>query len=208
SMSLKQRKFEAAKSEILSAAAKMFFEKGFKDVTVEDIAKEVGLSPGALYYYFKGKEDIFLCLDNEATDRFMEVINSFGGVGRDKNAEETIVELVEKLCAFAGEHRDYFLFLFKMATSVNRELFDELTKKRLRLYLKLRRKLAEIIKTAVERGEIRDINAEDMSLFLIGVVHGLFFNWFIKRIDDAELPGKIRMAVGIFFDGVRKKEER
>lgn len=49
---------EAAKSKIVEAARVVFGKKGYHDATMDDVAKEVGVSKGALYSYFKSKEDI------------------------------------------------------------------------------------------------------------------------------------------------------
>lgn len=44
--------------EIVAAAAKVFREKGYKEATLEDIANEVGMLKGSLYYYITKKEDL------------------------------------------------------------------------------------------------------------------------------------------------------
>lgn len=44
--------------EIIDAAAKIFREKGYKEATLEDIANEVGMLKGSLYYYITKKEDL------------------------------------------------------------------------------------------------------------------------------------------------------
>ena len=49
---------EEAKSKIVEAARIVFAKKGYHDATMDDVAKEVGVSKGALYSYFKSKEDI------------------------------------------------------------------------------------------------------------------------------------------------------
>jgi AcrR family transcriptional regulator len=49
---------EEAKSKIVEAARIVFAKKGYHDSTMDDVAKEVGVSKGALYSYFKSKEDI------------------------------------------------------------------------------------------------------------------------------------------------------
>ena len=46
------------KKEILEAAALLFRKKGYKGATMQDIASEVGLLKGSIYYYFETKEDI------------------------------------------------------------------------------------------------------------------------------------------------------
>jgi len=46
--------------EIIKAAAKIFFEKGYHAATIRDVANEVGLLKGSLYYYIEGKEQVLL----------------------------------------------------------------------------------------------------------------------------------------------------
>lgn len=48
------------KLHILKIAFKLFLQKNFKEVTMQDIVKETGLSKGAFYHYFVSKEQLFL----------------------------------------------------------------------------------------------------------------------------------------------------
>ncbi|TDA68769.1 MAG: TetR/AcrR family transcriptional regulator [Clostridia bacterium] len=43
---------------ILDVAGRLFQEKGFKATSMEDIARQVGMLKGSLYYYFPSKEDL------------------------------------------------------------------------------------------------------------------------------------------------------
>ena len=49
---------EARREQILGAAIACFARQGFHQTTVDDICKEAGLSPGAVYRYFTSKEEI------------------------------------------------------------------------------------------------------------------------------------------------------
>lgn len=44
--------------EILARAAELFYEKGYHATTIEDVAREVGMLKGSLYYYTRSKEDL------------------------------------------------------------------------------------------------------------------------------------------------------
>ena len=44
---------------ILEAARTLFLEKGFNNVTVDEIAKFAELGKGSIYLYFNGKEEIY-----------------------------------------------------------------------------------------------------------------------------------------------------
>ena len=50
---------EVARTRILNAAHHVFLEKGYHRTSMNDIAKRVGVSKGALYLYFGRKEELF-----------------------------------------------------------------------------------------------------------------------------------------------------
>src|SRR2546429_5424799 len=50
---------EEAKNRIVSAANQVFAEKGYRQATMDDVAKKIGVSKGALYLYFASKEELF-----------------------------------------------------------------------------------------------------------------------------------------------------
>jgi AcrR family transcriptional regulator len=56
---------EDRRKQILEAAFKVFAEKGFKGATNKNIADEAGVTPGLIYWYFEGKEDLFFALMEE-----------------------------------------------------------------------------------------------------------------------------------------------
>lgn len=52
-------KQNSKKNDILLAAKKIFTSKGFDGTSVDEIAKEAGITKSLLYYYFESKDDIF-----------------------------------------------------------------------------------------------------------------------------------------------------
>lgn len=61
---------EATRKRILAAALASFREHGFDATTMRDVAKAAGLSLGAAYHYFPGKEAIVLAYYVELEQRF------------------------------------------------------------------------------------------------------------------------------------------
>lgn len=47
------------KQFIIEVASKLFVEKGFDKISMQDLVRESGMSKGAMYHYFKSKEEIF-----------------------------------------------------------------------------------------------------------------------------------------------------
>lgn len=62
-------KGDKTKQTILEKACQLFAEKGYKDVTMQDICEQSGLSRGGLYRHFESTEQIFLEIVNAFTDR-------------------------------------------------------------------------------------------------------------------------------------------
>jgi len=57
---LREKEREVRRELILSAARKLFAEKDFRSVTVREIAKEAGVSPGTIYRYYENLDELFL----------------------------------------------------------------------------------------------------------------------------------------------------
>src|ERR1035437_10382680 len=51
---------QAVRQRIVDAAVKVFGEMGYQKATVQDVVRASGLSVGAVYTYFKNKEELFL----------------------------------------------------------------------------------------------------------------------------------------------------
>ena len=49
---------EDRRDQIIEAAMRVFAQKGFTRATNKDIAREAGITPGLIYYYFESKEDL------------------------------------------------------------------------------------------------------------------------------------------------------
>jgi TetR/AcrR family acrAB operon transcriptional repressor len=65
---MRRTKAEAAETRcaVLTAAEKLFFEKGVANSTLDEIASAAGVTRGAVYWHFDSKSDLFLQLYNAA----------------------------------------------------------------------------------------------------------------------------------------------
>jgi AcrR family transcriptional regulator len=88
---------EAAKDKIIKAAFKTFTKKGYHTTTMDDIAKEVGVSKGALYQYYKNKKDLLNEIVLSYHSMFREVLKvSFEKQDTTQIAEEGSQALLKK----------------------------------------------------------------------------------------------------------------
>lgn len=77
----KLKKMSVSKEqEIISVAARLFKEKGYRATTLEDIAVAVGMLKGSLYYYIRSKEELLYLVVRDpirqAYNKLEEIVNA------------------------------------------------------------------------------------------------------------------------------------
>ena len=65
------------KQKILNAAIQLFNKDGMANVRLQQIASEVGISPGNLAYHFKNKEAVIEAMHNELYDEAVEILSTY-----------------------------------------------------------------------------------------------------------------------------------
>ena len=71
----KEREKEQRRNEIVDAAEKLFFEKGYEGVSMDDVARDAELAKGTLYLYFKNFQ-IFLNKTFRKESSFLVIMKS------------------------------------------------------------------------------------------------------------------------------------
>lgn len=71
---------EKARQKIMDAAASVFAQRGYHRTSMDDVAEVLGVSKGAIYQYFKSKQQLFfevmkIILENQK-DEVMSIIRS------------------------------------------------------------------------------------------------------------------------------------
>lgn len=79
---------ELSRERILEVAREQFVQHGYRDVSMRGIAKQLGYSPGSLYYHFREKADLFSVMTSEdfyKLDLLLEeVVKTSPNPGRDR----------------------------------------------------------------------------------------------------------------------------
>jgi AcrR family transcriptional regulator len=85
--------------EVLEAATQVFYERGYADATVQDVADALGILKGSLYYYIRTKEDLLYWL-LEAAHESVEVILSETAARQDLAPLERLTIYVRRQVEF------------------------------------------------------------------------------------------------------------
>ncbi len=109
---------EKRRAQLLKAAEKVISRKGYAKASVEMIAKEAGLTKGALYFHFKSKEDVFFELikyRNEQTRCvFFDLLDDSLPIG------EVIANMIKSALRLIDEKKYFNLDLWQKANKVKR----------------------------------------------------------------------------------------
>lgn len=94
---------EQYRKELLRKCFDLFAQKGYATITTRQIAKELGVSTGTLYYYFPRKEDMFEQLVEEMSQEYLQV---FASALKDG---QTLSDRFEALANFAVQYEDHLM---------------------------------------------------------------------------------------------------
>ncbi len=98
---------------ILLAAAKVFADRGYFAATMEDIAEALGGTKGVLYYYFRGKEEIYAAIRAAAVEDGIERLEAI--INQRLSAEETLRAIVTDLISHMFGSLDQYAIIFEDA---------------------------------------------------------------------------------------------
>lgn len=70
---------ETRRSELLDAAVRVFSEKGYDGASLQDIAEQVGILKGSVYYYYRSKEDILFDVVKAIHDEHLDDVRALAG---------------------------------------------------------------------------------------------------------------------------------
>ena len=99
----KQKRSIETRLKILSVGGELILQKGYHNITADDIAKAAGLSTGIVYHYFRDKKDILIQALQMTADQLMGDVTRFyheaekgdKGLEFDAFAEKTLDYLLE-----------------------------------------------------------------------------------------------------------------
>jgi AcrR family transcriptional regulator len=102
---------EQTRAELVAAAAKVFARRGYHKATVEQIATEAGMTSGAIYSNFAGKEQLFLAIADDQVEARVAEIRAVGDAADDKG--DAGVEAADQFRAFLERDPDWPLLFYE-----------------------------------------------------------------------------------------------
>ena len=179
------RSAQATESErrllLLKAAFREVAEKGFSEVTLDDIARRAGVSKGVTLYYFDSKEDLF-------RELFGWLIDSIHGRMREAVAAESepvakVRALVALIFPSPSKNRAFFrAFVDFCGLAARRESFREVNE---RFYAGCREIDGGIVEDGMRRGVFVVRDPREAGSTMRAIFDGLMMQWLSEKDPEA-----------------------
>lgn len=167
-----------SKERILQVAFSLFLQKGYRDVSLREIVNEVGLTKGAFYHYFKGKDELF----KEVIDRYFLGMNDHIYEQLPKTHLKTfmtgylekLMELIQRISKDAIKNVNTISLSYVYVAFDALRILPDFDTQIHEVYHREERTWMEVIDHAKASGEIvSSIDSQHLAILFISAIDGI-----------------------------------
>ncbi len=167
-----EKEREQRRIYILDTAEKLFLAEGFSNVTMENIAREVGLNKATLYLYFENKDSLFfaivLRMVRNINDQYEDIMRM------DLTGREKCRRMGQAYFSFARENPAYFRMLCTAGPSRFMNQDNTTAQIVLEHLNKQARFLRDALAEGIADGTVRDdLDPLEMTAFISVTTHSI-----------------------------------
>jgi AcrR family transcriptional regulator len=187
-------KTSTKKEEILEAASRVFAEREFHEVLVDDVAALAGVGKGTVYRYFRTKEELYFETLLQAFDDLSATLSQ--GVLEEASPTGRLERIVRETLRFAWERR-HLLSLLQRDERRFAMREAELGRRREGIMALIQRVILE----GIEQREFRGVDARMAAELFRGMIRAA--NCF--RTEEDSVDSLVAQIIGIFTQGVARQ---
>jgi len=156
---------EERQIEIKTAVLQIIRTEGIKSVSTKNIAKQTGLSEGAIFRHFRTKRDIMISIIDDVAENMIERLKDISA--EDTSARDRLFRVICKTISYLTENNGITILLFTEASQANDE---EMMVKLNYLFSSQTDVVIKIINDGINDGIWdRDIPVEDIATLYMGI---------------------------------------
>ena len=182
------------KEEILEAASRVFAEKEFHEVLIDDVAALAGVGKGTVYRYFRTKEELYFETILRAFDDLSATLAQ--AAAQESSPMRRLERIVRESLRFSWERR-HLLSLLQGDERRFAMRGAELRRRREGMMTLVQK----VILDGIERREFRGVDARIAAELFRGMIRAA--NCF--RTENDSVDGLVEEIIGIFTRGVARQ---
>jgi TetR/AcrR family fatty acid metabolism transcriptional regulator len=176
------------KEDIIKVAAKLFSQKSFHDVKMDDIAEELSIAKGTIYLYFRSKEKLYLEILEDSYEAIEALLEN--EIAIDEPSPVKLKKVLGIIFSFYRRNLDVLKILSRDETHLIKEHFEFTEHWRLRR-LKLYEKILE---KGIKEGSFSVQNPKLTSLIIFGLVRSVMFFYSTEK-DSADIAREVYYVI-------------
>ena len=149
---------ENIKSKILDQAKKLFNDKGVSNVSIREIAREVGISHSNLIYHFKDKNELLNHLHQQILNAAVEMDNE---INKEENTLKSLFISTVRGFEIIYDYR-FFMIDFNSILLENKELHQQIKEIEVFRFKLYEERIAKMIGEEIFRNEMYKNEYEDL----------------------------------------------
>lgn len=191
---------QANRDRILGAAAHVFADKGYHSATMDDVVKSSGLSKGTVYWHFESKEGLLSAVMRRLVSGELRSFDRMNSEGISAAMElRAYVSHVAQRLEGLGPLRQLSLEFYSLA--LRRDWARAILRE---YYAQFRKMVCVTIQRGIDRGELRDVSAQDTAIALSALVEGMILLWVIDG-NVVQIGAHSATALDLLLDGLVRK---
>ena len=194
------REKEQKYSSILKAAETLFAQKGYHQTSIDEIADLAEVSTGAVYFYFKNKEDLLIILMQEIGHQLRKLLaEEFKRTGFSFDSFKNISFAF--LRDFCGSHPEWIAIFFRESVGQSSEVEEQ----RRQLFIKLTDDIKEaFVQISREQGidPVADFIPEMVAVCIIGVYERIASHYFLWQNPPEDIDTIAQRSVSFMLGGI------
>jgi len=190
-MGLRAEKKNKLRGRIFENAIQLFKERGFDEVTIDDIVGQLEISQATFFNYFPSKDAILHQAAEDTVARYRDMLEH--EVGSDIPTAEKIRRLLEAMGRGLETDKRFYRTLFTRSVLH----FGNVRAERVLSDLS-----AALMREGQRRGEIgAEYDPRELSDIFIGTYYAIIMRW-LHGNDDQSLVERLHRGAAIFLSGV------
>jgi TetR/AcrR family transcriptional regulator, transcriptional repressor of aconitase len=162
---------DARRDQILSAARRCFLRDGFHATSMQDLFAEAGLSSGAVYGYFAGKDDVIVAIVEENLREVVEILHDVASREPGRPIGTVLADIITVVRAKDAEEGLAGLAVLAWSETLRN---PALARRFADRFAQFRADLTEIARMHQRAGNLpREVPAESLAAVFLSVVPGL-----------------------------------
>jgi AcrR family transcriptional regulator len=184
---------------ILDAAERLLARFGYKKMTIDDLAHEVGIGKGSVYLHFESKEEIALSHIDRIIERLKRRLGQI--MSADTSAKYKISEmLVERVLLRFDSVQNYSQSLNEMLAQLRPKLLE----RRRRYFDEEANLFAQVIENGVASGEFDGCDPLDAARTLLVATNSLLpYSLSARELGErSEIERRTRQVAEMLINGL------